>query len=115
VLTRWERPLSVGKQLHLRTRLTSAGDESRRAVLMAAGASAAVCGPLAAATLLLSDAPSQKDGRKLRPERVIAASVKHGLGLPQHLDVGGVGRGPGSPPRQLQSAQRRASFDPGAL
>lgn len=29
----------------------------------------------------------KKDGRKLPPERVIAASVKNGLELPQHLDV----------------------------
>jgi hypothetical protein len=28
-----------------------------------------------------------KDGRKLRPERVVAASVKHGLEVPQHLEV----------------------------
>ena len=197
MLTRSERPLTHDEQLHLRTRLANARDESRRAVLKAGSASAAVCGPLAAATLLLSDAPGQvvllfwtslwllftlwiglpwrklmrdqipvledglrtsrvrvirlqssrvvefeeeedegacyafehdgdssvfvvgqefyedddfpntdfsmveilgaagrpidvllkKDGRKLPPERVIAASVKHGLELPQHLDV----------------------------
>lgn len=29
----------------------------------------------------------KKDGRKLLPERVIAASVKHGFEIPQHLDV----------------------------
>lgn len=197
MLTRFERPLTHDEQLHLRTRLANARGESRRAVLKAGGASAAVCGPLGAATLLLSDAPRQvvllfwfslwllftlwiglpwrklmrdqipvledglrtsrvrvirlqssrvvefaeeedegacyafehdgdssvfvvgqefyedddfpntdfsmveilgaaggpidvllkKDGRKLPPERVIAASVKNGLELPQHLDV----------------------------
>ena len=54
MLTRWERPLSVGEQRHLHTRLARARDESSRAVLKAGGGSAAIRGPLAAATLLLS-------------------------------------------------------------
>jgi hypothetical protein len=197
VLTRFERPLTHDEQLHLSVRLASARDESRRALLKTGGASALVCGLLAAATLVVSDAPREvillfwtalwllftlwiglpwrklmrsqipvfedglrtnrvrvirlqssrvvefeeeedegacyafehdadssvfvvgqefyedddfpntdfsmleilgaaghpidvllkKDGHKLRPERVIAASLKHGLELPQHLDV----------------------------
>ena len=57
VVTRFERPLSVDEQLHLRARLANARGESGRAVLKAGGASAVVCGVLAAATLLVSDAP----------------------------------------------------------
>jgi hypothetical protein len=197
VLTRFERPLTDDERLHLSARLASARDESRRALIKSGGASAVVCGLLAAATLVASDAPRpivlmfwtvlwllftlwvglpwrklmrgqipiledglrtgrvrvirlqssrvvefeeeedegacyafehdagssvfvvgqefyedddfpstdfsmveilgasghpidvllKKDGRKLRPERVVAASVKHGLELPQHLDI----------------------------
>jgi len=197
VLTRRERPLTDGERLHLAARLASARNEGSRALFTAGGASALVCGLLAAATLFASNAPRtivlgfwtalwlvftlwvglpwrkmmrgqipiledglhtarareirlqsprviefeeeedegacyafehdasssvfvvgqefyedddfpntdfsmveilgasghpidvllKKDGRKLRPERVIAASIKHRLEMPQHLEV----------------------------
>lgn len=57
MLTRLERPLTDEERLHLAARLARARVDSKRALFKTGGASAAVCGLLAAATLLASDAP----------------------------------------------------------
>jgi hypothetical protein len=57
MLTRFERPLTDAERLALSTRVARVRDESRWALLKAGGASAVVCGLLAAATLWASDAP----------------------------------------------------------
>ena len=57
MLTRFERPLTDDERRDLSARVANARKESRGAIFKAGGASVVVCGLLAAATLLTSDAP----------------------------------------------------------
>ena len=57
MLAHTERSLTSAERRHLESRLTGARREHARALVKAGGASGVVCGALAVATLLASDAP----------------------------------------------------------